>query len=155
MDARLPFVAAYALEDTPGISSQLAPYRLTATAFTAFGVLALLVAAIGLYAVVAYAVARRTNEIGVRMALGATARGIQRLVLGEGLRHAALGVALGAALGMVVTRALRARLYGVAPWDAPTFVTTAVLLLATALLATWLPARRAARIAPTEALRSE
>jgi ABC-type lipoprotein release transport system permease subunit len=113
------------------------------------------VAAVGLYAVVAYGVARRTGEIGVRVALGATAGNIRQLVLGEGARHAVLGCAVGIAAGMAATHALRAKLYGVKPLDVPTFVVVTVVLLATAMLASWLPARRAAAIPPTEALRSE
>ena len=155
MDARMPYVGAYAMAGDPRVRGELAPYQLAAAAFSLFGTLALLVAAVGLYAVIAYGVARRTGEIGVRVALGATAVNIRRLVLGEGARHGIAGVALGVVAGAAATYALRARLYGVAPLDVPTFVVVPVLLLATALLASWLPARRAAAIPPTEALRSE
>jgi putative ABC transport system permease protein len=155
MDPRLPYVSAYPLSEAPMIRSRFASYQLAATAFSLFGGMALLVAAIGLYAVVAYGVARRTNEIGVRVALGATARNIRVLVLGEGARHAIAGTTIGVVLGAAATHALRAKLYGVKPLDVPTFVVVTVVLLATALLASWLPARRAAAIQPTEALRAE
>ena len=155
MDARMPYVSAFALPDTPGVRGELAPFQLAATAFSLFGALAVLVASVGLYAVVAYAVTRRTGEIGVRVALGATAQHVRRLVLREGARHVLLGSALGLLLGAAATRALRARLYGVGPVDAPTFVIAALVLVTVALLASWLPARRAAAIPPTEALRSE
>jgi putative ABC transport system permease protein len=155
MDRRLPYVSAMPMRDGEFVRNRLAPYRLSATAFSLFGGLSLLVAAIGLYAVVAYSVARRTGEIGVRVALGATAGHVRRLVLGEGARHAIVGCALGLALGAAATRALRARLYGVEPWDVPTFAVVTLVLLSVAVLASWLPARRAAAIPPTEALRSE
>jgi hypothetical protein len=155
MEPRLPYVSAYPLSEAPLIRSRFASYQLAAVAFSLFGGLALLVAAVGLYAVVAYTVARRTNEIGVRVALGATAAHVRQLVLGEGARHALLGAALGVVLGGVATHALRSKLYGVEPLDVPTFVVVTAVLLATALLASWLPARRAAAIPPTEALRSE
>jgi len=155
MDPRMPYVNGYPLLDNPGVRSQLAPYRLGAAAFALFGALALVVAAVGLYAVVAYSVARRTGEIGVRVALGAQAANIRRLVLGEGARHALVGCVVGIALGAAATRLLRAKLYGVAPFDVPTFAVATVVLVATALLASWLPARRAAAIPPTEALRSD
>jgi hypothetical protein len=155
LDERLPYVKAYPLVDGQRMRTELAPYRLASAAFSLFGGLALLVAAVGLYAVVAYAVARRTSEIGVRVALGATARSIRYLVVGQGARHALLGTAIGLVLGAAVTHALRAKLYGVKPLDVPTFVVVTLVLLATALLASWLPARRAAAIPPTEALRSE
>ena len=155
MDTRLPYVTAMAMRDGEFVVQRLAPYRLSATAFSLFGGLSLLVAAIGLYAVVAYSVARRTGEIGVRVALGATGRHVRQLVLGVGVRHALLGCVLGLALGAAATRALRARLYGVEPFDPVTFAVVTLVLLATALLASWLPARRAAAIPPTEALRAE
>jgi hypothetical protein len=155
LDERLPYVNAYPLMEGQRMRMELAPFRLAGAAFSLFGGLALLVAAIGLYAVVAYAVARRTNEIGVRVALGATARNIRYLVLGQGTRHALAGAAIGIALGAAATHALRAKLYGVQPLDVPTFAVVTMVLLAVALLASWLPARRAAAIPPTEALRSE
>ena len=155
LDASLPYVAAYPLTESAMLRSSIAPYRLGAAAFSVFGGLSLLVALVGLYAVVSYAVAQRTHEIGIRTALGAARRDVVRLVVGEGLRHAGIGTLVGLALGFAVTRALRAKLYGVAPHDVPTFAVVTVGLLLAAALASWLPARRAAAISPTEALRAE
>jgi predicted permease len=137
------------------LRSALAPYRLAAAAFTAFGGLALLLAAVGLYGVVAYAVAQRTGEFGIRMALGARGADVRRLVLRQGARTALLGGAVGAAAAVAVGRALRSRLYGVEPLDPPSLAAVAALLVAVTVLATWLPARRAARVDPAVALRAE
>jgi len=120
-----------------------------------FAALALTLAAVGVYGVIAYAVAQRTREIGVRVAVGARVRDVVGLVLRRGLRLALLGVGLGLAGAWVATRAMAGMLYGVAPNDASTLVAVAMLLLAIALLACWLPARHAARVDPIEALRHE
>jgi hypothetical protein len=137
------------------LRSALAPYRLAAAAFTAFGGLALLLAAVGLYGVVAYAVTQRTNEFGIRMALGARGADVRRLVLRHGARTALAGGVVGAAAAVAVGRALRHRLYGVEPLDPLSLVVVAAMLGAVTLLATWLPARRAARVDPAVALRAE
>jgi predicted permease len=118
-----------------------------------FGSLAIVLAAIGMYGVIAYSVARRTREIGIRMAIGAQKRDVLWLVLARGLRLTAVGIAVGLALSAASTRLLRAFLYGISPWDAVAFSAAALLWLAIALLATLLPARRAAQVDPSVALR--
>ena len=123
------------------------------TAF--FGVLGLLLAAVGLYGVTAYATSRRTGEFGLRAALGAEPNDIARMVLGESTRLVMVGLALGVPAGLVATRLARAQIFGVSPVDLPSLSAAIGLLVVTALLASYLPARRAARVGPLEALRSE
>jgi len=129
--------------------------RLGAWLAGAFGLLALLLVSVGLYGVVAYGVGQRTREIGIRVALGADRRTVVRMVVGGGLAQAGLGLAIGTVLAFGATRALGSLLFGVRAADPLTFGTVAALLIAVALAAGWLPARRAARVDPVEALRSE
>ena len=123
--------------------------------YAVFGVLALALAAVGVHGVVAYSVGRRTREIGVRIAVGAGAVDVLRLILGESLRHVGLGLAIGAAASMWLTRALEARLYGVSATDPVTFVAASSALFLAALFACYAPARRALRVDPVTALRHE
>ena len=129
--------------------------RLYGTMFTLFAGIALLLAAIGVYGVVAYAVAQRTREIGVRVALGADKGDVLRLVVGRGLGLTAAGVALGVLGAAGFTRVLRSQLYGVSPFDPLSFVLTTLLLVAVTLLASYVPARRAMKVDPMVALRHE
>jgi predicted permease len=131
------------------------PSRFYATLVAAFAVLALVLAAVGIYGVMSYAVAQRTPEIGVRLALGAAERQIFGLVVGESLKLAAVGLLLGLAGALVLGRVLRQMLFGVQGTDLVTFAATAALLVLVAFLASYLPARRAMRIDPMEALRVE
>jgi predicted permease len=129
--------------------------RLVAQLATAFGVLALLLAAIGLYGVMTYAVARRTGEIGVRVALGAQQADVVRMVLLDAARLVAAGVVVGLPVALAVTRLLEAQLHGVEPIDPVSIATALMVLSASALVAGLVPALRASRVSPIEALRSE
>ena len=147
------FVTVGALEST--LEPQLRPWRLGATMFTLFGVLALVVAAIGLYGVIAYSVAQRLHEMGVRIALGARTSDLLRLVVGEGIRVALLGIVLGAAAAFAAGKLLASLLFGVPARDPLTFGVVALVLLLTATLASLVPAWRASRVDPNLALRAE
>jgi putative ABC transport system permease protein len=120
-----------------------------------FAIIALMLSAIGLYGVISYAVSQRTREIGIRMALGAKPQDILRLTLGQGIRMTALGLAIGLCAAFFVTRLLQSLLFGVTPHDTSSFVGVPVALTSVALLASWLPARRAARVDPLVSLREE
>ena len=129
--------------------------RVAATMFSTFGALALLLATIGVYGLKAYDVSRRTREIGIRMALGASTTDVERMVLTEGARTTVIGLGIGLLLAAGVGKLLSGLLYRVSPFD-PAILTAAVIALSTAtLLACYLPARRATRVVPLEALRSE
>jgi ABC-type antimicrobial peptide transport system permease subunit len=108
-----------------------------------------------LYGVLAYSVTQRTQEIGVRMALGASAGAVLRMVVGQGMRLAVIGALIGIAASFFLTRLIEKLLFGVKPWDAAAFVAMPLLLLAVTALATYLPARRALKIDPLIAIRSE
>ncbi len=151
-----PGVPIVQVETLDGIvARELSPRRLQTVLLAAFAGLALLVAALGLYGVVYYTAARRTREFGIRAALGATRREILAHVLGRNLRLLLPGLALGLGLALALTRLMAGLLYGVAPHDPLTFAAASGLLLVAALLACWLPARRACRVDPIEALRAE
>jgi putative ABC transport system permease protein len=137
------------------LRDSLAPTRFAMALLTAFAVLALVLSAVGLYGVIAYTVSQRTREIGIRVALGAEPKRVARLVIGGGLRLAAGGVVLGAVVAAVITRALTSLLYAVTPADPVTFAIIVPLVAAIAVAASYVPARRALRIDPTEALRAD
>jgi predicted permease len=138
-----------------GIGASLLPGRLAGSVLIATGAVALLLACIGLYAVVAFGVSRRTKEIGVRVALGAQRRDILALVMGEGTRLLAWGLGTGFVLSLAAGFALRSALYGLSPLDLPAYAGVLALLSVTALTACWLPARRAAAVDPVVALRQD
>lgn len=133
----------------------LLPARLTAGLLGVFGLLALVLATVGIYGVVSYSVANRTHEIGIRTALGAQSKDILKLVLREGMVMVAIGVALGLGVAYAATRVISSFLYGVSATDPITFLGVSVLLATVALAACFLPARRAAKVDPTAALRYE
>jgi putative ABC transport system permease protein len=120
-----------------------------------FGSIGLILVTIGVYSVLAYTAARRTHEMGIRMALGAEGRDVLRLVIGMGLRLVALGVVIGVVASLLLARVIATQLWGVSAYDPVTLSAVAVLLLITGLLACWVPARRAARVDPLVALRYE
>jgi ABC-type antimicrobial peptide transport system permease subunit len=129
--------------------------RTFASLTSGFGLLALVLACIGIYGLMAYSVARRTNEIGIRMALGAQAGRVQRMILREASVLAIAGVAAGLAAGVAMSRLIASMLYGIQSYDPLTYTGAALLLLWVALSACWIPARRAASIDPLKALRHE
>ncbi|HEY4216409.1 MAG TPA: ADOP family duplicated permease [Gemmatimonadaceae bacterium] len=137
------------------LEPQLRPWRLGATLFTAFGILALAVAGIGIYSIVAYGVSQRTNEMGIRVALGAQTSDILDLVVGEGVRVLAVGVGLGVATSLLLGRFLASLLFGVSPYDVSTLIGAAASLGALGLIACALPGWRAARVSPVIALRAD
>ncbi len=140
---------------TERVARSVARPRATAAVVTAFGAAALLLAAVGIYAVVAYSVAQRTRELGVRIALGAGRGDVRRLVLRRGMAPVGVGLAAGMAAAPVATRALGALLYGVGALDPAAYAGAAAFLAAVALAATWVPAERATRVPPMAALRQD
>ena len=137
------------------LRDSLAPSRFAMALLTAFSLLALILSAVGLYGVIAYSVTQRTREIGVRVALGADAQSVRRLVVGGGVRLAALGVGIGVVGAFATTRLLSSLLYGVSPVDPVSFGGIATLVVGIAVAASYIPARRAVRIDPMEALRAD
>lgn len=136
-------------------SESMVPQRLSAFMFACFALIALLLTAIGIYAVIAYSVVQRTREIGIRMALGAQSRDVLKLVVRNGMRLALIGVALGLAGALALSRLMTSLLFGITPTDALTFTAVSTGLIAVALLACYIPARRATKVDPLVALRYE
>jgi ABC-type lipoprotein release transport system permease subunit len=153
LEPGLRYVAARPLDDI--VSPQLRAWRLGAGLFSVFGLLALAVAGVGLYSVIAFDVEGRRREIGVRAALGAPSSKILRLVVGDGIRLAAGGVVLGLVLAWLLAPQVASLLYGVPPQDATVFAAVALVLIVAAILATTIPAFRAAHMDPSRALRDE
>ena len=153
VDAAVPVADLRTLDAV--VSASVAQPRLVAALLLLFGTLGLALAAVGVYGVVAYGVGQRRREIGVRLALGAEWRSIVRLVVGGGLRYALAGLGLGVAAALLLTRAMRRLVHGVAVTDPATYAALALLLLGVVLVASWLPARRAARVEPGVVLRGE
>ncbi|HEX4954892.1 MAG TPA: ABC transporter permease [Thermoanaerobaculia bacterium] len=137
------------------LAFMLFPARMGALILGLLGLLGILLAAVGIYGVVAYSVARRRREVGIRMAVGAETRDVVRLVVGEGMRTVGLGLGIGILLALAASQLLRQFLFGIDAMDPLTFVFIPTLITAVALVANFLPARTAARVAPSETLRSE
>jgi putative ABC transport system permease protein len=153
LDPALPVYGARAMPEV--VDETVTGPRLSAFLSGAYAVTALLLAVIGMYGLIAYVVEQRTRDIGVRIALGASAPRVLRLVVGQALRLAGAGVVVGGLASLAVTRAMRGMLFGVAAGDPVVFATTALILLATALAASAIPAWRAAHLSPLTALSDE
>ena len=153
MDPEQPMAAISTMDDL--LAGSLARSRFTMLVLGVFAALALVLASVGIYGVIAYSVTQRTQEFGIRMALGANQRDVLRLVLGQGTRLAFLGIGLGVAAALVVTRLMATLLYGVSATDPLTFTAVALLLALVALGACYIPARRATRVDPIVALHYE
>jgi putative ABC transport system permease protein len=153
LDPRLPLSDLLTFEEV--VARSVARPRLTANLLGAFAALALLLAMVGVWGVVSYDTARRTREIALRLALGAGRRQVTGMVVADGARPVVLGAAVGLAAALLTARLLEGLLFEVSPTDPLTFAVVPTALLVVALLATWLPARRATRVEPSEALREE
>ena len=153
IDPRLPLIFPNAMSDL--VDAQLARPRFYLTLLSLFAVLAVVLAAVGMYGVVAYVVTQRTREIGVRMALGARQREVVTLMLWQGLRPAIVGMGIGLLIALAAGRVIQGLLYEIPSHDPMTFVAVSVILLAVVLIACAIPARRASAVPPAEALRGE
>ena len=137
------------------IDRAVSPRRLITFLLGLFSLLALLLASLGIYGVIAYSVSQRTQEIGIRLALGSSVATVRRLILGEGMKLALIGCGLGLIGSLALSRVLQALLFGVSPADPFTFITSGILMSVVALTACWLPALRASRVDPMVVLHHE
>jgi predicted permease len=153
MDPLLAIIGVRSMDEVMDFS--VARPRFTMVLLGVFGAVALILAGIGIYGVMSYAVKRRTREIGIRMALGGKPRDVLLLVVGQGMRLAVVGLIVGIAGGFAATRLMRGLLYGISPTDPFTFAAIVLLLAGVAFVASVVPARRAVRTDPTAALRAE
>jgi putative ABC transport system permease protein len=151
LDKTLPVFDVKTMRQHLGFA--LLPARLAGSVLGIFGLVALALAAAGIFGVMAYSIAQRTHEIGIRMALGAEARDVLRLIIGQGLKLVLIGIGIGLAVALGLTRLMTSLLYGVSPTDPLTFIGVTLLLIFVALLACWIPARRATKVDPMIALR--
>jgi len=153
LDSGLPIFGVQTMEKI--WSDSLGPQRLNLILLGIFAAIAMVLAAVGIYGVISYSVTQRTHEMGIRMALGASAGDVVGLVLKNGMTFALIGVAIGAGVALLVTRLMAGLLFGVSSRDPLTFATISGLLILVAVFATYLPARRATRVDPIDALRYE
>jgi putative ABC transport system permease protein len=153
IDPRVPVTEITTL--TQAMTESMSRPRFNLVLLSSFAAVGLLLAAIGIYGVISYSVGQRTQEIGLRMALGALPRDIRRAVVGEAVLLSGIGLAIGVAGALAVTRVMRSMLFEVSPSDPASFGVTVAVLAATAVAAAWVPARRAMRVDPMVALRAE
>ena len=153
VDSRAPIVYVRTMDTQ--LASIISVVRMLTTMLEVFAAVSLLIATLGQYAVLAFAMKRRTREFGLRMALGGSPRQILGSVVGEGMWLTGAGLAIGFALSLLAARALRSVLFGVGPTDPPTYAVVVLVLAAASMMACWLPARRASRVDPMQALREE
>jgi putative ABC transport system permease protein len=153
IDANLPVMDVMSMEQR--LAESVEPRRFQMLLFSAFAILALVIALVGIYGVISYAVSQRIHEIGIRMALGAQARDILRMVIWRGMRLTLIGVALGLSAALALTRVMKNLLFEVSATDPSTFALGALLIAGVALIASYIPARRATKVDPLQALRNE
>jgi ABC-type antimicrobial peptide transport system permease subunit len=153
LDGAMPFVYVKAYSEL--VAPQLQPWRLGATMFTVFGVIAVLIAAVGLYSVTAYWVSQRTHEIGVRMALGAQRADVIRLVAMQSARAIGAGLVIGGLIALAGSRWITSMLYETSPYDPAVYAWAAAILAAAAVVASVVPARRSTAIDPALAIKAE
>ena len=153
MDPNVPIYDIKTMDQR--LSESLARRRFAMFALGLFAMVAMLLAAVGIYGVMSYSVTQRTREIGIRMALGAPTSGVLRLIVGQGMLLAGVGVVIGLAGAVATTRLMASLLYGISATDPTTFVVIGVLLASIALLACYIPAQRATKVDPMVALRYE
>jgi predicted permease len=153
IDANLPVMDVMSMEQR--LAQSVEPRRFQMLLFGAFAVVALIIAIVGIYGVISYAVSQRTHEIGIRMALGAQASDLLRMVIWRGMRLTLIGVALGLAAALALTRVMKSLLFEVSATDPATFALITLLLVSVALIASYIPARRATKVDPLQALRHE
>jgi len=153
VDATIPLYSVSTMREQ--VSKSIIAQRLSGGMITVFAIMALVLATVGVYGLIAYSVAERRHEIGIRLALGAQGRDVRRLVVGQGVRLTLAGVAIGLAGAMLVGRAVRGMLFGIGAVHVPTLVAVSAILITVAALASWIPARRAARTDLLGALRGE
>jgi predicted permease len=153
MDHDLPLTDVRTMQEQ--VASTMVNERMFAELTSGFGLLALVLASVGIYGIMAYSVANRRNEIGIRLALGAQPGQVRGMILRESTWLAIAGIVVGVGAALVLTRLMKSMLYGIQPWDPLTMAGGVLILMAVALAASWIPARRAARVQPMEALRHE